>query len=241
MNFGEFTKQKIDDQPADLLSKQALYFKSTIIRFPNEALYIYSFAENKLIYTDGWDEVLGYNNQTITLNNIIDATTPEFANFSKELNDKAILFILSKKDRLEDYSYAFEVKKMHQNGTQVPMQVRVGVFTAKEGKIETVIGRFQVNESLIFGKIMNFATYGPHKNNFEEELNKSLFTQLVISEREKEALKLASKGLSIKQMSEALFITKSAVEKRIFPLYKRFNVNNLPHLISFAYENHILP
>ena len=51
---------------------------------------------------------------------------------------------------------------------------------------------------------------------------------------------MASKGFAFKEIAEKLNVSASAIEKRIIPLYKRFNVKSLPHLISFAYDNHIL-
>ena len=59
--------------------------------------------------------------------------------------------------------------------------------------------------------------------------------------KEKEALTYVAKGFSFKEIADILGVSSSAIEKRIQPLYKRFNVKNLTHLVSFAYENHILP
>jgi transposase len=49
----------ITDIPADLESKQAKYYRQTLQKFPEEAVYVYSFKENRMIYADGWEEVLG--------------------------------------------------------------------------------------------------------------------------------------------------------------------------------------
>ena len=84
------------------------------------------------------------------------------------------------------------------------------------------------------------AAFGPETSGFEETLNNQLFNELGISRKEKEALELASKGYAFKEIANKLNVSQSAIEKRIFPLYKRFNVKSLPHLISFAYDNHIL-
>ena len=51
---------------------------------------------------------------------------------------------------------------------------------------------------------------------------------------------MVAKGFSFKEIAGLLNVTQSAIEKRILPLYKRFNVKSLTHLISFAYDNHIL-
>src|SRR5690606_16199533 len=124
---------------------------------------------------------------------------------------------------------------------EIPIAARVGVFESRNGRVSSIIGRNQVNRSLHFGKVMRYAAYGPEKAEFEEELNKQLFQHLAISAKEKEALALVAKGYSVKEIAAQFKVSHSAIEKRILPLYKRFGVKSLPHLVSFAYDNHILP
>jgi DNA-binding CsgD family transcriptional regulator len=240
-NFGDYSKTFITAVPADLKSEEALFFDERIPKFADEAVYIYSFKQNRMIYASGWEDVLGYKDDEINMLAIVNMSAPEFAHFSHELNDKALKFIHHKTKDLEKYSFTIELKKIHKNGTQVPISARVGVFSSDNGKIESIIGRFQVNRSLIFGKVMRYAAYGPEKEKFEEELNKILFSYLAISNKEKEALELVAKGYSFKEIAHALKVSHSEIEKRIIPLYKRFNVKSLTHLVSFAYDNYILP
>jgi DNA-binding CsgD family transcriptional regulator len=226
--------------PADLNSVLARHYKKTIPRFPEEAVYIYSFKENRMIYADGWMEVLGYRDDEISMLAIVNASAPAFAPFSNELNDKALQFIMDKREQLHKYSFSIELKKIHKNGSEVPVVARVGVYGVENGRVVSIIGSFRVNRSITFGKVMRYAAYGPEKNEFEEELNKTLFYHLAISDKEKQAVALAAKGLSFKQIADSLNISVSAVDKRIIPLYKRFGVHSLSHLISFCYDNHIL-
>jgi DNA-binding CsgD family transcriptional regulator len=238
---GTLFKSLISDTPADLTTNEALHYKATIPKFREEAIFVYSLKENKMIYADGWEEILGYKDDSIGMLTIVKITTPEYAPFANEVNDKAISFILGKTEDLEKYSFAIELKKTHKNGTAIPLIARVGVFKAENGKVKETIGRFQVNRSINFGKVMRYEAYGPEKSEFEEELNRLLFKYCAISKKEKEALSLAAKGYSIKEIASHYNVSQSAIEKRIFPLYKRFEVNGLPHLISFAYDNYILP
>ena len=240
-NFGDYSKTFITDVPTDMESEQAIFFDKTLPRFPDEAIYIYSFKENRMIYAGGWEEILGYKDSEINMLALVNMSAPEFAPFSHELNDKALQFIHQKSKDLEKYSFSIELKKIHKDGTAVPMSVRVGVYSSENGKITAIIGRFQVNRSLIFGKVMRYAAYGPEKEKFEEELNKILFSYLAISNKEREALELVAKGYSFKEIAHDLKVSHSAIEKRIIPLYKRFNVKSLTHLVSFAYDNSILP
>jgi len=241
MEFGEFSRSFISAVPANLNSPEAQHFKATIPRFPDEAVYIYSFAEERMLYADGWQEVLGYQDDEINMLAIVNMSAPKFAPFSHELNDKALKFILTKKENLLQYSFSIELKKIHKNGMEVPIVARVGVFDVQHEKVTAIIGNFRINHSLHFGNVMRYAAYGPEKNEFEEELNKTLFSVPAISDKEKEAVGMAATGYSFKEIADILGISLSAVEKRIIPLYKRFDVRNLPHLISFAYDNHILP
>lgn len=240
-NFGDYSKTFITDVPADLSTERAQYFKQTIPRFPDEAIYIYSFREHRMIFANGWEALLGYRDDEINMLAIVNMSSPEFAPFSHDLNDKALKFIHGKNENLEDYSFTIELKKIHKNGTPVPMIVRVGIFSSNEGQIESIIGRFQINRSLTFGKVMRYAAYGPEKEKFEEELNKVLFHHLAISSKEKEALSMVAKGYSFKEIAYELNVSQSAIEKRIIPLYRRFDVKSLTHLVSFAYDNKILP
>lgn len=241
MTYGEYAKSQITDTPADLKSNEALNYQKSIPLFPEEAVYIYSFKLNKMIYAAGWEDLLGYRDDEINMLTITNITTPEYAAFSNELNDKALMFIQSKTEDLEKYSFTIELKKMHKNGTKVPLIARVGVHRSENGRITEIIGRSQINRSIKFGKVMRYAAFGPDKSEFEEELNKALFQYSAISTKEKEALELVSKGYSYKEIADEFNVSQSAIEKRILPLYKRFDVKSLAHLIRFAYENHILP
>lgn len=236
--YGEYSRMFITDVPAGTGNNDT---RPELLRFAEEAVYIYSFAENRMVYANGWKEVLGYEDEAIDMLLLVNATTPEFAPFSNELNDKALQFLHGKTENLEQYSFSIELKKQHKNGTPVPVLWRVGVYKAINGKVTEIIGRAQVNHALKFGKVMKYAAYGPpDKTQFEEELNKMLFQHPAVSEREKEALVLASQGHSFKEIAAVLHISESAVEKRIRPMYKRFDCKSLSHLVKFAMDNHII-
>ena len=238
--YGQYTKSKISNIPIDINSDSYKFYQKTIPFFVGEAVYIYSFKENKMLYAHGWEELLGYKDTEISMLTIVSITSPRHFNFSNELNDKALKFLENKTVELEKYSFTLEVEKIHKNGQIIPLFSRVGIFKSNDGKVEEIIGISQVIKSLKISNIMQYAAYGPNKSEFEETLNKELFNHQAISRKEKEALKLAAKGLAFKEIADELNVSQSAIEKRIIPLYKRFNVRSLPHLISFAYNNHIL-
>jgi DNA-binding CsgD family transcriptional regulator len=239
-NYGHITRATVTDIPADLNSEKAIFYKKTIHRFRDEAVYIYSFLENKMIYADGWENLLGYADSEITMLKIVTTTTPDFMPFSMELNDKALTYLNTKTADYNQYSFTIELKKLHKNGTEIPLITRVGGFAGQNGQLTEIIGRSQLSSNLKFGKVMKYELYGPDISGLEELLAKGLFNYLAISNKESEALEMVANGLTFKEIATQLGVSASAIEKRILPLYQRFGVKSLSHLISFAHQNNLL-
>ena len=239
-DFGKYTRDRVSDVPFDREDPVFQEYKEKVPQFIGQAVYIYSFQKNRMLYANGWNDLLGYKDEEITLLKIVSCTSKRHFNFSNELNDKALQYLKNVKKDLEKYSFTIEVEKIHKNGDVVPLFSRVGIYKSCNGNILEIIGISEKIHSRRLGKVMQYAAFGPETSGFEESLNSQLFNELGISRKEKEALELASKGYAFKEIAEKLNVSQSAIEKRIIPLYKRFDVKSLPHLISFAYDNHIL-
>ena len=59
----------------------------------------------------------------------------------------------------------------------------------------------------------------------------------LLSEREKEILQCTIKGLTPKQIADALFISIFTVRKHIAHIYEKLHVNNNTQIMSLAYKN----
>ena len=238
--IGKYTRGLVSDAPFDINDPVYEEYKSKLPTFVGQAVYIYSFVKNKILYAHGWKELLGFEDSEITLLKIVNSTSKRHYDFSNELNDKSLQFLKTIKTDLEKYSFTMEVEKINKTGDIVPILSRIAVYKSHEGTIQEVIGFFDKIHSRNLGNVMQYAAYGPEASLFEETLNNQLFRELAISRKEKEALQLASKGYAFKEIANTLNVSQSAIEKRVIPLYKRFNVKSLPHLISFAHDNNIL-
>lgn len=239
-NFGKYTRERVSNIPFDANDPIYEEYKEKVPQFIGQAVYIYSFEKNRMLFAAGWEEMLGYKDEEITLLKIVSSTSKRHFSFSNDLNDKGLLYLKGIHENLDKYSFTLEVEKIHKNGEIVPLFSRVGVYKSSGGTILELIGISEKIHSRKLGDIMQYAAYGPDTSGFEESLNEQLFNKLGISRKEKEVLELAAKGYSFKEIAEQLFVSQSAIEKRIIPLYKRFSVKGLPHLISFAYDNQIL-
>jgi DNA-binding CsgD family transcriptional regulator len=241
-DFGEYTRDRVSNIPFDYNDPIYKEYKEKVPQFIGQAVYIYSFEKNRMLFAHGWDDLLGYKDEEITLLRIVSITSKRHLKFSNELNDKGLQFLNTIKKDLDKYSFTLEVEKIHKNGDIIPIFSRVGVYKSFEGNILEVIGISEKIHSRKLGNIMQYAAFGPNtsRTRFEETLSNQLRNELGISRKEKEALELAANGYAFKEIANKLNVSQSAIEKRIIPLYKRFNVRSLPHLISFAYDNHIL-
>ena len=239
-DFGKYTRERVSNIPFDSNDPVYKEYSNKVPQFIGQAVYIYSFEKNRMVFANGWKDLLGYEDVEITLLKIIESTSKRHFNFSNELNDKALQFLKKINLNLDKYSFTLEVEKIHKNGDIIPLFSRVGIYKSHNGNILEVIGISERIHSRKLGNIMQYAAFGPETSSFEESLNEQLFNQLAISRKEKEALELAAKGFAFKEIAKKLNVSQSAIEKRIIPLYKRFNVKSLPHLISFSYDNYIL-
>ncbi len=65
-------------------------------------------------------------------------------------------------------------------------------------------------------------------------------TTQLLTEREREILKLISKEYTNKQIAEELFISERTVETHRKNIFRKTGTNNLVGLIKFAYANHLI-
>lgn len=233
--------QLISNKPVANDLPEAKYYSENLICVPEEAVHIYSIEHKRLIFAKGWKDLLGYDDDKVTAHDILNATTEEFSEFSGEFIFKIMMFLASRTNDLEKYRFTLALKKYHKDGHAVPLVNRICVLKQRKGRVLEIYSRMQRNPYIKFGKVHKWAGYGPEIEELEDILNKELFQNMAISKKERDALSLVARGFSFKQIAAHFNISLSAVEKRMIPLYKRFNVKSLPQLISYAYENHLLP
>lgn len=240
--FGSYSKKFITDVPMIKDSQEYNMFKNRLYKYPLEGVYIYSFEHGRMLYADGWENVVGIPDTEITMLSIVNMTSPEFAPFVHDINDKALQFLHKRNDRLTEYSFTIETKVRNRNNQDIPVVARVAVHdTYEDGTLRSIIGRFQVDYGIRFGKIMRYCAYGPEKEEFERNLNRNLFYPFRISDNELDILRMISKGHTYAEIGNEFNLSISQIERNIDQLLERFKEKNTTSLISFCYENMLLP
>lgn len=229
------------DPMVDPHSEETIRLGQTIRQFPDEAIYVFCLERRQLLYASGFQNVLGFADNEVNMRLILSLTAPQHASFVHDVQRKSLQFIMAGHPRLDQYVFIIEMKKRNRSGQEVPLETRISVFEEKNGVAKSLIGRLQLSPHLRFGQVVRYAVCGPDQNLLEEALSNTPFVQPAISAKEREALSLVAKGLAFKEIAHRLGVSHSAIEKRVLPLYKRFGVQSLPHLVGYAYDNGILP
>jgi len=71
-------------------------------------------------------------------------------------------------------------------------------------------------------------------------IDEPIVNKFRISKQEKEVIKLIIKGLTSKEIGEALFVSKTTVDTHRRNIYKKLEISNSSTLIKFAHENNLL-
>ncbi|SOD12632.1 response regulator transcription factor [Pedobacter xixiisoli] len=72
------------------------------------------------------------------------------------------------------------------------------------------------------------------------EIDVPIINKFRISKQEKEVIKLIIKGLTSKEIADALFVSKTTVDTHRRNIHKKLEITNSSSLIKFAHENNLL-
>ena len=208
--------------------------------FSDEAIFVYSLVEMKIMHAAGWQELLGYENDEISMQMLIGITTPDYADFIREMNNQSLAFILEKRERLDEYSCTIESKKYNKAGDEVSLIESVRVYRSAKGRVTELLGRYKLNPRITNPNDKYFHASGPGIEVLVDKMKKFGDEGRLITRREQEILRLLSGGMILKDIANHLGVSKSNIEKKIYGLFKKLNVRNQRELISYALRNQLL-
>ena len=208
--------------------------------FSDEAIFVYSLVEMKIMHAAGWQELLGYDNDEISMQMLIGITTPDYADFIREMNNQSLAFILEKRERLDEYSCTIESKKYNKAGDEVSLLESVRVYRSAKGRVTELLGRYKLNPRITNPNDKYFHASGPGIEVLVDKMREFGDEGRLITRREHEILKLLAGGMILNDIANHLGVSKSNIEKKIYGLFKKFRVRNQKELISHTIKNNLL-
>jgi DNA-binding CsgD family transcriptional regulator len=208
--------------------------------FSDEATYVYSLKTKKILYAQGWMELLGYANEEISMHLLVEITTPDHKEFIQEMNNQALAFILSKSEHLYDYSCTTECKKFSKQGEEVALLESVKVHHSLKGKVVEVIGTYKRNPRTPHLGNKYFQASGPDIETLVEKMQQFEAHKEVFNKRECKIIRMLVNGKTIKEVAKEMFVSTSTIEKNLSELCRKFKVRNRAELIAYSHENGLI-
>jgi len=88
--------------------------------------------------------------------------------------------------------------------------------------------------------IKYFHASGPGIETLVEKMLAFEPNELYVTYKQLEILQFLAKGMTLKEIAIKLVMSKSNIEKKIYSLCKKINVQNQKELIAFAHKNGLL-
>ena len=236
---GNYTKAFLSEKKSSDSSIEATFVDKTIHREKNEAVHIYSFKENKLIYAKGFKEILGLEENEINILNLNSLVTEVFKQFLNEYHDRALLYLYNNNENLDTLSSSVILKVF---GLDYPLFLNIKVFkTDDNGNLISIIGRIKFAESLKTTEVVQYDLSGNFDKDFLFKMNHNLDFKSRISKTEITILENIEKELSITEIAKKHTIGVEELETIIENIHSRFGTKSNEELINFALKNHLLP
>lgn len=236
---GNYTKAFLSTDVSPSNSIEHTYYNNLIEVGENEACYIYSFKENKLIFTKQIDALFGIPKESLNMVLLNSIFEKDFNLFFKEFHDRLLLYLYNNKDHIQSFScsYITRIKKF-----KFPILVNLKFLkTDDSGNLVSIIGRIKRHENLKTTKVIQYSLNGDFEEKFTNRINFGIDHSLCISEKNINLLEILESDKSLDKASETLSITKEEISRRISQLNDRYDLKSLDELLEFSKANFLIP
>ncbi len=236
---GNYTRAFLSKRVSPSDSIEQTFYSESIEVGEGEGCYIYSFKENKLIFSKGMDTFFNVSPEEINIVFLNSVYQEDFTKFVNEYYDRLLLYLYNNNENIKDFSSNLIVKA---KGLESSILVNIRILkTDANGNLVSIIGKIKKVDEVRTTNVVQYSLKGISDTNFTDKINFDLDHKLCISEINIDLLELMDAGKSQKEISESLTINEEELTKRISQLLNRFEVNSNEELIKFAKNNFIIP
>ncbi len=205
----------------------------------NEAVYIYSFKEKKMIFSQGFESVLNKKDDEINLK-VLNSEYDELSKiFVNEYHDRALLYLHQNNLKLTSFSSRVIVKCL---GIKEPLSLKIQVFkTNKKGNLDSIIGRVIKNKNLRYSDIIQYSFDGDFEEEFLFQMNHQLDFDLCISSKEIKIIELIKSLKTHQEIGRSIQYPTQKINDVIQILLLRFSLKSESDLVKFAERKMLIP
>ena len=203
--------------------------------FNNDCIYVFDFATNKIIYTSGFEKVLGFKEAIIDYEFIMNNIHPEDANIVGRIIRGAVLYCIEYPQNSRGSLMTIKYRRKKANGEYATVFSQASIYERFENGMPSKSVARLIDISLLNNSThvnWSFEANDFDKRAFRKEINKAY--DGFFSDREIDIIKELVVGSTSQLISKKLEISKHTVATHRKNIYKKSNCHNLPELMSFS-------
>lgn len=207
----------------------------------NECCYVFDFTQNKIIFQKGFDQFLGYSDEEIDLNFIIDKYHSE--DRAVVINIIKAVIYQFKESPFQSFtnflnmSYRFR----RSDGTYVKILSKCWTYTTNDkNQISSVLIKYS---DISFIDHTNIVKWSVDPNYIDKErISNEIYGNYLklFTSRELEVIIEVFKGILSKKIAETLNISEYTVATHRKNIFKKSNCHNREELLEFCMKNGIV-
>lgn len=236
---GKYTQAFLSDNKINSESLESDFYNNVITVNSNEAVYVYSFKGNKMVFAKGFEKIINKKLEEINMLVLNEAFAPHFKKFINEYHDRLLLFLYNSNTNIESFSSHVIIRT---NDFDNPLMLNIRVFkTDDNGNLVSVIGTNTIDKKLKTTDVIQYAFSGDFDPEFIDKINNHLDFQSCISFYNIQIIEHLNQGRTLAEIAELMNFEEQKVTNDLALIKKKFELKNDLELIEFAQKNHLIP
>jgi len=222
-----------------LEQKQSAFDEFQILN--NECIYVIDFNENKLLYKKGFENVLGYTDEEMSLNQLFENYHPEDEETISRVIRESILHTIKDPSHGKDNSLYLKYRRKRKDGKYITVlsQSHIYDLNSEGNRLKSITRLTDISFANDFKKSgYSFQANGLDKEAFERQIHKSYVD--FFTKREREVIEEMFKRVTNREISETLFISQHTVATHRKNIFRKSACRNVEELINFCETKGIL-
>ena len=207
----------------------------------NECLYVIDFNQNELILKKGFENFLGYADDEMNMDLLINGYHPDDQDVINKVIQEAVLFTLKNAAKGKQNALYLKYRRQKKDGTYISVLSQTYIYDldAKGSRMKSLTRLTDMSFTGEFSSVSyNFLAQNLDLEAFERQIHKVYFD--VFTKRELDVIYNMSKGYTNLQISKQLFISEHTVATHRKNILRKSGCHNVDGLIRFCQTNGIL-
>lgn len=204
-------------------------------RFPGHFLYVYNFSTGRIAHAQGFQEVLGYRDDEVDIELLLDTYHPDDASMVARLSRSAIeaMARMRNPQNLHELAFTLDYRMRKADGRYVKILRQTAVFEvdARDGAVRSVFSLCKDISTIKEQNTIGWKADGFELVELEPPPDPEHRLQYRPSPREMEVVRKIAAGKSSKEVAQELGITLHTANTHRRNLLQRTGLRNTAELV----------